>query len=429
MEGQTTPLHDWHVDQGANMALFGGYHMPLWYPVGTRQEHLAVLTAAGLFDTSHMALVAVAGAGARDLLQTAFTKDLSRCIGRPAAPLKDNRCVYGAFLNPSGHVLDDAIVYQTAAERYLVVVNAAMGPVIAAHLADQAPAFDRVDITDLTGRVAKIDLQGPASARILLPLLADGASALSGLPYFGFKGHFDDGAPQSDTVRLADGAPVLLSRTGYTGEFGFEIFVAPDRVMGLWKDLLATGRPMGLVPCGLAARDSLRAGATLPLSHQDIGPWPFVYHPWTFALPYDGTGSGFTKDFIGAEALARAGDAPCTRPFVGYDLRKVSVQDPAVVLDDGDRPLGTVLTCATDMGIGRIGDGIVSVASPDRPADFSPRGLCCGFVQTKTALASGRVVRLKDGHRTIRVEIVDDIRPHRTARRPMDEMLHQGGRP
>ena len=378
MEAKTTPLHDWHVDKGANMADFGGYHMPLWYGAGARREHLAVLTSAGLFDTSHMALVAVDGPGARDLLQHCFTKDLSGCIGRKKGPLEDGRCVYGAFLTETGHVMDDAIVYQSAPKNYLVVVNAAMGRAIAGHLAAQAPAFARVDIRDLTGKVAKIDLQGPASARILSGLLTDAPKVFSALPYFGFKGHFDPAAATDETVRLTDGTPLLLSRTGYTGEFGFEIFLSPDKVVGLWEALLSAGSPAGVISCGLAARDSLRAGAVLPLSHQDIGPWPFVRHPWTFALPYDDSQSRFTKDFIGAHALGRAKDAPYTSPFVGFDLRKVSVQDPAVVLDDDGRTVGKVLTCATDMGIGRAGDRIVSIASPDRPGTSPPRDFAAG---------------------------------------------------
>jgi glycine cleavage system T protein (aminomethyltransferase) len=428
MTAKKTPLHGWHAAAGANMAVFGQYQMPMWYPAGAKTEHLAVLTAAGLFDTSHMAVLTAAGPGVEDLLQHCFTKDLSRCTGTGRAPLKTGRCAYGAFLDDAGHVMDDAIVYRMGEAHYIIVVNAGMGGIIAGHLTEHASPFPPVDISDLTGQVAKIDLQGPAAARILRDVLDDAQTALTAMPYFSFKGHFDPAAPGSETIRLSDGTPVLLSRTGYTGEFGFEIFIAPDRVVGLWDTLLTAGRNSGLVPCGLAARDSLRTGAVLPLSHQDIGPWPFIHHPWSFALPWDDDHRRFTKSFIGAEALFATDAAAYTSPFAGYDLRKIATEGAMVIHDDNHSP-GRVLTCATDMGIGRLDGRIISVNSPDRPADFSPRGLCCGFVQTAAPLEPGRVIQLKDKRRAIKVEIVDDIRPHRTARRPLEEMLQKGGRP
>ena len=427
METKHTPLHGWHMARGANMAIFGGYHMPLWYTAGARQEHLAVLTAAGLFDTSHMALVTAEGPGAEALLQYCFTNDMARCTGAGKGPLRDGRCIYGAFLDHAGHVMDDAIIFRLAAQRYLVVVNAGMGRAIADHLNRCARDVSGVQVADLTDRVAKIDLQGPASAEMLLPVLDDGSRVLTDMPYFSFKGHFDpDGLP-GKTVRLTDGAPILLSRTGYTGEFGFEIFIAPDQAAGLWEHLLSLGRDRGLLPCGLAARDSLRAGAVLPLSHQDIGAWPFVRHPWPFALPYDDSGTGFTKDFLGATALLRSREARHTLPFAGYDLRKITAGGESRVLDDGGSPMGTVLTCATDMGIDRVDGRIVGITTPGRPDGFTPRGLCCGFLFADRHLPPGTHVWLKDRRRTVKVEIVEDIRPNRTARRPLHEMLQKGG--
>ena len=134
-------------------------------------------------------------------------------------------------------------------------------------------------------------------------------------------------------LRLDDGTPILLSRTGYTGEFGFEIFLAPDKLQILWLRLLEAGHAHGIDPCGLAARDSLRAGAVLPLSHQDIGHWPFINHPWPFALPYTADQSAFTKDFMGRNALEAASDADYTHAFVGMDLRKINAGEGSRVLD------------------------------------------------------------------------------------------------
>ncbi|MDO9530072.1 MAG: hypothetical protein Q7J27_13075 [Syntrophales bacterium] len=422
-EIRNTPLHDWHLSHGANMAVFGGYDMPLWYPSGAKKEHLTVLTNAGIFDTSHMAVIMVTGTDAFELLQLCFTKDLNACVGKKKAPLKPGKCVYGAYLNENGELIDDAIVSQIEHNIYMIVVNAGMGGDVARHMTYYAGLRD-VEIIDLTDKIGKIDIQGPMAAGILMNILKEPEEVFDEMFYFTFKGHFDSRSTLAGTVKLTDGTPLLLSRTGYTGEFGFEIFVNPDHLIGTWEMLLAAGKKFDLIPCGLAARDSLRAGALLPLSHQDIGPWPFINHRWLFTLPYNDDGTGFTKKFIGDEALHNIEESEHTCAFVGYDLRKVSTHDPAAyVLDAAGNEIGTVLTCVSDMAIGRHGDRIYSISSPDKPEGFNPKGLCCGFVKVKPKLLSGQIVELKDNRRKIKVMIVDDIRPDRTARRPIKEML------
>ena len=396
--------------------------MPLWY-ASMKNEHLAVLTHAGLFDSGHMALVAVKGRQALDLLQFCFTADLDGCIGPAKKPLSAGRCVYGAFLDPKGCVLDDAIVYHLAGDDYLVVVNAAMGPVIANHLSSQA-GDRQVSIHDLTDGVAKIDIQGSAAVSIMSLVLKHPEAVFSQMPYFAFKGHFDSHGPGADDVVMHNGAHVLISRTGYTGEVGFEIFCRPQDARSVWDTLLQAGSAKGLQPCGLAARDSLRAGAVLPLSHQDIGPWPFVKHPWTFALPYKADGKTFTKSFLGAGALQEMMPvAEHTHAFAGYNPRKVSVVEQTVVMDTDNNVIGHVLTCVTDMGIDRREGRIFSVASPDKPEEMKFRGLCCGFLKVKGPLSLGQQVQLKNSRRTITVEIVNNIRPHRTARIPLTQFL------
>jgi aminomethyltransferase len=417
-----THLHGWHVNHGANMAIFGAYDMPLWYPSGAKEEHLAVLTRAGIFDTSHMSVVMVKGSGARDLLQVCFSKNLAACVGKDQKPLTAGRSVYGVFLNEAGEVIDDAIVFQLYDSLFMVVVNAGMGGVVSAHLQGYAGGR-KAAVVDLSDQVGKLDVQGPQAARIISRIVKRPQEVFAQLPYFSFKGHFNAALPVSKNVVLTDGTPILLSRTGYTGEFGFELFVAPDKFVDLWQMLINVGQPLGMIPCGLAARDSLRTGAVLPLSHQDIGAWLFKNHPWPFALPYDDTGHGFTKDFVGAVALQRSDSGQYTFPFAGFDLRKVSTADPAAVVDDTQRDIGRVLTCATDMAIGRHEGRIFSIASPDKPADFTPRGLSCGFVKVTKPLMPGQIVRLKDKRRTVEVEIVDDIRPDRTARKPLSKFM------
>ena len=421
---KTTPLHPWHVGQSASMACFGGYHMPLWYPAGAKAEHLAVLTAAGLFDTSHMALLSLHGPGARTLLQRCCCRDLERCLGKARGPLVPGRSVYTMFLDERGFVIDDAIVSQCADEAYTVVVNASMGAVVAAHLA--AHNREGVRIVDWTDRLGKMDLQGPRAPRILARVLADAEQVFAGLVTFSFKGSFaPDRLSAATPAHLTDGTPVLVSRTGYTGEIGFELFVDRAHTARLWEQLLAAGADDGLLPCGLAARDSLRAGSGLPLSHQDIGPWLFSRNPWLFVLPMDGQG-GFTKEFVGAAALVADGDHHHTLAFAGFDPRKVAAGEQSRVLDPDGRELGQVLTCATDMAIDRVEGRIVSLTTPSehgRPAEFSPRGLCCGFVRVSEPLAAGAIVHLSEGRRTLKVEIRDEIRPDRTARQSLTRFL------
>lgn len=417
-----TPLYAWHTSHGANMADFGGYTMPLWYPAGAKQEHLSVITNVGIFDTSHMSAVRIAGPDAFELLQFCFTKNLDACVGIKQLPLKPGRCVYGALLNENGEVIDDAIVYQLAGKLYIVVVNAGMGGPVAEHLKTYT-GRRKVEVTDLTDRFGKMDIQGPATVRILRGVLTHPDKTLQDMAYFTFKGEIGKTAVFSSRVRLIDGTPLMLSRTGYTGEFGFEIFVASRHIGKVWEFIIQSGQDLGLIPCGLAARDSLRTGAVLPLSHQDIGSWPFLNHPWSFALPFNADRTAFTKKFIGSEALMNVKEPAYTYPFVGYDLRKVSVCAPAVVLDPEGLKIGDVLSCVTDMAIGRYNDRIYSIASPDKPENFNPGGLSCGFVKVKSKLFPGQIVYLQDSRRKIKVIIVEDIRPDRTARRPINEMM------
>ncbi len=407
-ELKNTLLREWHESQGAHMAAFGGYRMPLWYKSGPIREHRGVLKAAGLFDTSHMSMILIEGPDALALLQAALTKDLQACVGR-GGHLAPGRSTYGFLCREDGSLLDDAIVMMEARETYLLVVNAGMGPTVAAHLLALGGEMD-VAVSDLTGKLCKMDLQGPASLRILAKVLAPGRKLAAALPYFAFVGHYDH---LQEGVRTLGGHGVMLSRTGYTGEFGFELLVRPDAFVPLWESLLEAGEGEGLLACGLAARDSLRTGAMLPLSHQDLGDWPCRNHPWEFALPWkDGR---FTKAFLGDQALLAAGDSPHTLAFLADGCRKVEAH-ARVFLEGED--IGEVLTCATDMGMDRIEGRLLSLASPDAPPDFEPRGLACGFVRVDRPLPPGSLLLLRDKRREMPVRVVRDLRPHRSARMP-----------
>ncbi len=414
-----TALHATHEALGATLVDFGGWDMPLWYPSGAVREHLAVINSAGLFDIGHMAGLLLSGPDALPALQWTFTKDLT---------LLGQRAGYGLFLNEKGHVLDDSIVSPLSDGRWFVVLNVGKGDLIKQFIAGEAEKKGwKVTIRDLAGTYAKMDLQGPASVRVMQKVLADPAAVFEKMPYFTFKGDIDF---SGSSVAFKNGTPLFLSRTGYTGEQGFEIFVPIEAALTTWNMLLEAGEPFGVIPCGLAARDSLRAGAVLPLSGQDLGAWPFARNPWPFAVPRAENGS-WTKDFHGRaalEAVDRAPeispDAPYTIPYCGFDPRKVTSADhhthPSVLL--GEEKIGDVLTCVADVSIGRVGgkEGpVMSIASPDKPEGFNPKGLVCGFIRVDRPLATGTRVRLADERRSIEVEIVSDIRPARTARKAL----------
>lgn len=411
---EITPLNDWHKEQGANMANFGGFDMPLWYETGVKNEHLAVLKSAGIFDTSHMACINVSGNDSFDLINYCFTRDISA--------LENGRCVYGAFLNTNGHCLDDAIVYKFNSTFFMICVNAGMGTPIALHLDANKASLD-VSIKDLSKKMGKMDIQGINSARILSNVLQNPETIFDKMPYFSFKGNFDESALGESRVKLLDGTPALLSRSGYTGEFGFEIFLDPKCIVKLWKDVLSAGNDYGIAACGLGARDSLRAGACLPLSHQDIGDWKFLNHPWDFALPYNKEKTDFTKNFLGADALLTDKDNSFIYPFAGDSLRKVSAGENTQVIDESGKVVGKVLTCATDMGISWHNGDIVSIGSKNLPQDLKIKGISCGFVMVSKKLAPGTILTLKEGKRSITATIVTDIRPDRTARKKIDNFI------
>lgn len=405
-----TVFHATHVGLGANMAPFGGYEMPLWYTTGAKQEHLAVIEHAGLFDTSHMALLTIEGKDAFNLLQYTFSRDLQKCLGKDRQPLVSGRCTYGVFLLENGTVLDDAIVYKIHDSMFMLVVNASMGEKVAAHLASYTMDVHIIDYTD---RLAKLDVQGRATGKVLKQLLADPAAALDKLVYFSYRGCFEPGKA-NPAVLTRQGTEILLSRTGYTGEFGVEIFVEPENAQALWQEIMECGGPFGLTPCGLAARDSLRAGAMLPLSHQDIGDWVFGNTPWDFVLPAD-EGGRFTKEFLGDKAVIDGRGSHFTYGFAGFDPRKILPGEKSHVADGHGNIIGRILTCTTDMAIGRKDGEIVSSVDMSDTEKTRVKGLSCGFVQVDREIAVGQHVSLVSGKRAVEVEIRKEIRPRKTA--------------
>ncbi|HEY8150141.1 MAG TPA: glycine cleavage system aminomethyltransferase GcvT [Vicinamibacteria bacterium] len=239
-----TPLNAVHRASGAKMVPFGGWDMPVEYS-GLISEHMAVRKAAGLFDVSHMGEFEVEGPGALPFLQRVTANDVAKLV--------DGQAQYSALPMPSGAPVDDVIVYRRAADRYLLVVNAGNIEKDFHWLQEQGP--QDLELKNRSDAYALIALQGPRAQEILQPLTT---LDLGALKYY----HFAD-------VEV-DSHPVTVSRTGYTGEDGFEIFVPPAQVEALWKRLLEAGGEKGLVPAGLGARDTLRLEARMCLYGQDM---------------------------------------------------------------------------------------------------------------------------------------------------------------
>ncbi len=247
---RTTALHDRHVALGAAFTDFGGWSMPVRYS-SDLAEHHAVRTAAGLFDISHMAEFLVAGKGAAAFLDYALA---GRFSAMPTWKAK-----YSLLLAESGGIVDDVIVYRLDNERFLVISNAGNRAAVAAAFAERAEGRD-VDVTDITDEYALLAVQGPAARGVLEATaeITELGTPLAELSYY------------AATDASFRGAPLLIARTGYTGEDGYELLVRNAEARALWDALLAAGEPAGLGPAGLAARDTLRLEAGMPLYGHEL---------------------------------------------------------------------------------------------------------------------------------------------------------------
>lgn len=241
-----TPLYDCHLACGGKIVPFAGYLLPVQYATGVIAEHLAVRTKAGLFDVSHMGEAMLTGPDALSNLNQWLTNDFTGMV--------DGQVRYSPMCNEAGGVVDDLIVYRFGQERYMIVVNAANRQKdvawMKAHLTGDAV------LEDVSDSIAQLSLQGPAAQEILLRLTGE-----QNLPqkYYTFI----------DKVAVG-GMQCLISRTGYTGEDGFELYLPSEDAPNLWNLLLETGKDLGLLPCGLGARDTLRLEASMPLYGHEL---------------------------------------------------------------------------------------------------------------------------------------------------------------
>lgn len=309
-----TVLNQVHRDLGARMVAFGGWDMPVQY-AGVIAEHMAVRSAAGLFDVSHMGEIEVCGPGAFAFLQYATLNDLRN--------LTDGQVQYSALCDPQGGLIDDITLYRFDGQKYMLCVNAANSAGDFAwlqQLAAQKPgAYTLVDRS--TG-YAQLALQGPKAAAILSGLTS--ADLLSLQTY-----HFCE----ADVA----GAAMIVSRTGYTGEDGFELYCAPDDALSLWHSLITTGTPEGLVPVGLGARDTLRLEKAYALYGHELR---------RDILPLEARLGWITKfekgDFCGRDALLQARDAGIKRLLIGLRLTQPGVPREQYLVRTAGRDVGVV---------------------------------------------------------------------------------------
>jgi aminomethyltransferase len=321
-----TPLHDRHVALGGKMVPFAGFEMPVQYPTGITAEHRAVREGVGLFDVSHMGEFEVRGKDA-----VAF---VSHVTSNDPAALAVGQVQYSTFLHPSGGIVDDCLVYRFA-DRLLLVVNAANIAKDWAHLGQHRERFD-VELRDVSDATALLALQGPRAQETLRPLCP--AVDLESVGYYRF------------TAGDVAGIPCVISRTGYTGEDGFELYHDPAAAPALWDAL--TARP-GVVPAGLGARDSLRLEVFYPLYGNDIDDTTSPLEAglgWIVKLKRD--------DFVGKRRLLEQKQAGLARKLVGFRLteRGFPRQHMPVIIPGGGGSGGS----GDGVSFGEVRSGTVS---------------------------------------------------------------------
>jgi aminomethyltransferase len=316
LELKRTPLNSAHRRLGGRMVEFGGWDMPVQYTAGTMTEHLRTRTHAGLFDVSHMGEIDVRGPDAIPFVNGLTSND--------AAKLIDGQAQYSALTTPEGTVIDDLLVYRFAEDHLLLVVNAGTTQKdwdwIASHRGRDEKR-ENVELRNVSAEYCQIALQGPDALSILQKITA---SPLDEIKYY----HFTEDA--------VDGVGAIVSRTGYTGEDGFEVYAAADKAEQLWNKILEAGKygeEYGVLPCGLAARNTLRLEAGMCLYGHEIDETTTLFEAnlgWITKLN--------KGDFIGRDRLAKQKEEGIKRKLVGFEVTDRGIaRDGQDVLIDGQR--------------------------------------------------------------------------------------------
>lgn len=312
-ELKRTPLFDCYAKYGGKTIDFGGWELPVQFS-SIKEEHEAVRNRAGLFDVSHMGEIFVEGSGAKAYLQKLLSNDISKIAIGSAQ--------YNVMCYDNGGVVDDLLTYHLDDNRYLLCVNAANIDKDFEWMLSQK--FGDVTITNKSNDYAQIALQGPLAEEVLQTLTSEN---LNNIKYFKFKENID-----------IYGHSVLVSRSGYTGEDGFEIYGTPEAITHLWDKILEAGKEKGVIPAGLGARDTLRFEACLPLYGQELS---------AEITPLE-AGIGFAvklnTDFIGRDALAAQKEAGLKRKLVGIEMIGKGIPRHGYKVWKGEQQIGEVTT-------------------------------------------------------------------------------------
>lgn len=311
-EMKKTCLHDKHVAMGAQMSPFGGFDMPIQYK-GIVDEHNAVRNACGVFDVSHMGEVNVSGPDAEKFVNYIFTNDIA------GAPI--GKIFYGMMLNPNGGVVDDLLVYKRGENNFFLVINASNIDKDVKWITDHAKDFN-VEIDHLSDALGELAIQGPSSESVMEEVLGINCKELE---FYTFK--------ESEL----DGKHILVSRTGYTGEDGFEVYADHETIRNLWDQLMESGR---VEPCGLGCRDTLRFEVGLPLYGDELS---------DDITPVEACLSMFVKldksEFIGKEVIAKQKAEGAPRKLIGLEMSDRAIPRHGYeVLNDKDEVIGYVTT-------------------------------------------------------------------------------------
>jgi aminomethyltransferase len=358
-ELKRTPLNSIHRKMGGRMVDFGGWDMPVQYPAGTIEEHLRTRQHAGLFDVSHMGEIDVRGAEAIALVNYLVSNDASKLI--------DGQAQYSALTTPAGTVVDDLLVYRFSGDHLLLVVNAGTTEKdwdwITTHRRDEAAKLKNV-----SSDYCQLALQGPDALGILQKLTD---LPLEQIKYY----HFNEGQ--------VDGVPAIVSRTGYTGEDGFEVYAAPNKAEQIWNKMLdagSYGSETGVLPCGLAARNTLRLEAAMALYGHEIDETTTLLEAnlgWICKLN--------KGDFIGRDALAKQKEEGVRKRLVGFEV--------------------------TERGIARDGQDVVIKGEPvgkvtsGGPAPFLKKNIGMTYVPTESA-SEGQQFQIDVRGRLVSAEVV-----------------------
>ena len=356
-----TPLFEEHLAAGGRMVEFAGFELPVQYTSLT-EEHHAVRTRAGLFDVSHMGEIAIRGPAALDFVQLISCNDHQK--------MAVGRAQYTGIMYPEGTFVDDTLVHKMADDEFLLVVNAANRQKNVAYLTELAANFDSADVVDLSNNFAQLALQGPLAEEILQPLTPEN---LGELKYYRFI--------EGDVM----GTAAIIARTGYTGEDGFELYVAPSAAPRLWREILDRGQPHGVLPAGLGARDTLRFEAGMSLYGNDID---------NTTTPLE-AGLGwivkFKKgDYIGRDVLERQKEEGVERKLIGFEMNERGIARhgyPVLLAQDDTEPVSYVTSGTQSPTLGKaLGMAYLPIEAAEVGTEF--------FVQIRNRTAPARVVEL-----------------------------------